>query len=204
MLTLPRVLTVTDAGEPRWHPPAELAALRDGAIASVEGPLEAGSSVDVADVPAQFELDLALTASGADREPTRVRLFASGAEDTGEAEHLDLLVDWRAGTLAVDRDAASRDPRSHRGTFTITDAVTSATSATSATGGDAGDAEDRVSVQLRLLVDGSVAELFAAGQVLTCRLYPQSPPPWTLRVTPGAGGPVDGRVTVWRLRRAVR
>ncbi len=184
MLTLPRVLTVTDEGEPRWHPPAELAALRDGAIAAVEGPLEAGSSVDVPDVPAQFELDLALTTPGTDREPTHVRLV------TGEAEHLDLLVDWRAGTVALDRDAASQDPRSQGGAFSIADAVD-------------GDAEGSASVRLRLLVDGSVGELFAAGQVLTCRFYPQTPPPWTLRVTPGAGGPVDGHVTVWRLRRSV-
>ncbi|MGW0231187.1 glycoside hydrolase family 32 protein [Actinopolymorpha singaporensis] len=203
MLTLPRVLTVTGAGEPRWHPPAELAALRDGAVGCVEGPLEDGSSVDVVDVvdvPAQFELDLALTASGTDRDATRVRLVTSGADGAGEPEHLDLLVDWRAGTVAVDRDLASRDPRSHRGTFTIADAVAAAGDEDAEETG----AQGRASVRFRLLVDGSVGELFAADQTLTFRFYPQSPPPWTLRVTPGAGGPVDGRVTVWRLRRSVR
>nr|WP_238345361.1 GH32 C-terminal domain-containing protein [Actinopolymorpha cephalotaxi] len=200
MLTLPRVLTVTEEGEPRWHPPAELAALRDGAIASVEGPLEAGSSVDVPDVPARFELDLELTTSGTDREPTRVRLVAGSAD---EDEHLDLLVDWQAGAVAVDRDSASRDPRSHRGTFAITDAVASAPGENAGESRDAGAAEGPASVRLRFLVDGSVGELFAAGQALTCRFYPQAPPPWTLRVTAGAGGPVDGHVTVWRLRGSV-
>lgn len=189
MLTLPRVLTVTETGEPRWHPPAELTGLREERLDRAEGPLSAARVVD--GVPAQFELELRLTVPSQEHPPTQVRLVTAGSDaDAERPEHLMVVVDWRAGTVVLDRDAASRDDRSHRGRFTMDDAVVPA-------------GTDGRSVELRLLVDGSVGELFSAtGQVLTTRFYPTGTPPWTLQVDPG--GPLHGEVTVWRLRSAVR
>jgi beta-fructofuranosidase len=189
MLTLPRVLTVTETGEPRWHPPAELVGLRSERLDHVEGPLSRLHAID--GVPAQFELELDLTVPSEEHPPTAVRLVTAGGDsDAAPSERLVLRIDWRDRTVSLDRNAASRDVRAHRGSFTLDDAVVPT--------GDAGARR----VQLRLLVDGSVGELFSGtGQVLTSRFYPSGAPPWTLQLDPG--GEAHGEVTVWRLRAAV-
>lgn len=89
----------------------------------------------------------------------------------GSDEWLDLTIDLNAGTLSIDRDHASRDPRAHRGIATATNAF----------------AANRRRDAVRLFVDGSIVEAFtSAGRVLTTRIYPTTPPPWSVEAPSGA------------------
>ncbi len=85
-----------------------------------------------------------------------------------------LVVEVADGTVTVDRDAASSDPRAHGGRFTFS---------------EPGD-----ETTLRWFLDGSVSELFTgSGRSSTVRFYPTAPPPWRLEVEG------DADVEVWTL-----
>jgi beta-fructofuranosidase len=169
MITLPRVVTLgADGHGLRSTPLPALESLRSDALAVTRE----ATALSVADVPAQFELTATLNGSPEDA-PTVLTLACSANEE------LRLVVDWTSGTVTVDRDAASDDPRAHGGTFAFPDPEVAA---------------GRVS--LRWFVDGSLSELFTgSGQCSTTRFYPTSAPPWRIRVT--GGGDVD--VSVWAL-----
>ena len=98
----------------------------------------------------------------------------------GEGEHLDILLDETAGTVELDRDAASVDARAHRGRALATEAF------------DPQSGRPGV----RVFVDGSVVEVFtSSGRSFTTRVYPVTPPPWRIEAPAGA--------QVWDLEAAV-
>ena len=147
-ISLPRVLSVGGDGSLLSDPVATLATLRTSA-----------SSADVATVstPA-FELQLPHV-SGV----TRITF--------GPNEWFDITVDVTAGTLTLDRDHASSDPRAHRGILIVPNAF------------DAGRRRDAV----HLFMDGSIVEVFtSSGKVATTRVYPINPPPWSIDAPVGA------------------
>ncbi len=97
-----------------------------------------------------------------------------------DTEYLDVQVN--ADTVTIDRDHASSDPRAHGGQATAHDAF----------------APDAGRPALRLFLDGSILEAFtSSGRVLTPRVYPTTPPPWTVVDAP------EG-TQVWQLAPAVR
>ena len=88
----------------------------------------------------------------------------------GATEHLDVVLEAEANILTVDRTAASTDPAAHGGTATAHDAFDDATGRPAA----------------RIFIDGSIVEVFtSAGQVLTTRVYPVTPPPWQIEAPEG-------------------
>jgi beta-fructofuranosidase len=91
-------------------------------------------------------------------------------------EHLDIRLDIHRdparGELVVDRDHASLDPRAKRGR--------------------AGIPVPPGPVDLRIVLDHSVAEVFTAdGQALTLRFYPVGGAGWRLHATGDAACTVD-------------
>ncbi|WIB60885.1 glycoside hydrolase family 32 protein [Curtobacterium sp. MCLR17_007] len=131
--------------------------LADGRLATEPHPavtaLRTGSAHPAhgATIGAQAEVVLPVPVTGC----IRVRF--------SETEHLDIRIDVDADTLTVDRASASTDHRADP-----TPAVVRAPFDRSA---------DRPAV--RLLLDGSVVELFtSAGRSVTTRVYPTQPPPW--------------------------
>ena len=89
----------------------------------------------------------------------------------GDDEHFDIHLDEAAGTVEVDRDAASADARAHRGRAVATDAFD--------------PSSERPGV--RVFVDGSVIEVFTSrGRSFTTRVYPLAAPPWRVEAPRGA------------------
>lgn len=192
MLTLPRALDLGSGGELSSYPAGELAGLRERELDRFEGRLASPRVVD--GVPAQFELELSLEAEDRPGGHSSVRLV------TGEGEHLDLVVDWAAGSVRVDRSAASRDARAHGGSFDCAGAVAGGGSTAGSTADGTNDGGRTVG--LRWFVDGSIGELFCdTGRVSTHRFYPTGPPPWRLVLDPGPD--VWARMVVWQLRDAI-
>lgn len=147
-LSLPREIRL-DGDRVASYPVAELTALRTGAIADLDA------------IPPQCEIEVRLTG--------RARLQLR----TESGEHLDLDFD-PAGSLTLDRSAASRNLRANKGADRI----------------DVGGP-----VSLRWFIDGSISEIFTStGHVLTQRFYPLGRPPWQLSVQGSA------EVTAWALR----
>lgn len=98
----------------------------------------------------------------------------------GDDEHLDIHLDRSAGTVAIDRDAASADERAHGGQAVAAEAFD--------------PASERPGV--RVFVDGSVVEVFtSAGRSFTTRVYPLAAPPWHIEAPEGS--------LVWDLGTAV-
>ena len=82
------------------------------------------------------------------------------------------------GRIVVDRTSASLDPRATSDSFAFADPA---------------DGE------LRGFFDGSVLELFtSSGRAATARVYPTSPPPWSVAADD------DTALRLWPLRPAVR
>jgi beta-fructofuranosidase len=172
MISLPRVLSLRNDGRIASTPVDSLATLRSSEITSSEisstGIGLSGGRFE--GVPAQFEALLEL--SGRRDGVTRMSL------GTAAGERVDVLVDWAAGRITIDRERASLDPRADRGAHSFEEPLT---------GG----------LSLRWFVDGSVGELFTgSGRVATFRFYPTAPPPWTLEVD---GVTAADAIRVWRL-----
>ncbi len=124
-------------------------------------------SADGATIDAQAEIVVPAAASGT----VRLRF--------GAGEHLDIALDPEAGMLTLDRSSASVDP----------DVDTDGATAAHAFG-------DRTDWAARILLDGSVVEVFtSAGRSITSRVYPTTPPPWRVEAPAGA--------VVWDLARSV-
>ena len=106
--------------------------------------------------------------------PARVRLrFA-------EEEHVELVLDADANTLTVDRTRASAGVAFGGGSMAVDDAFDPTAGRPAA----------------RVFVDGSIIEVFSSsGSVLNTRVYPSSPPEWTVEASTGSevwdlvGGP---------------
>ncbi|MGI5438962.1 GH32 C-terminal domain-containing protein [Streptomyces shenzhenensis] len=103
------------------------------------------------------------------------------------AEYLDIRVDPAAGELVVDRDHASPDPRAHGGTYRIPCPEAETT------------CDDPI--ELRLVVDRSVAELYLpSGRTLTLRFYPTGGSPWRIEARAAGEGHLGYTVGAWGLR----
>jgi beta-fructofuranosidase len=152
MLSLPRTVWLADDGRVASAPVSALAELRQAPVTGADGVF--------AGLPAQVEVSAHV--AGAARFTLRC----------GENERL--VVHVENGTVTVDRDAASSDPRAQGGRFTFSEPGPTT---------------------LRWFLDGSVSELFTgSGRSSTVRFYPTTPPPWRLEVT----GDADA-VEVWSL-----
>ncbi|ELS57500.1 glycoside hydrolase family 32 protein [Streptomyces viridochromogenes] len=178
LLTLPREVTLAEDGSVRQRPAAELLALRDGRALTAAGDT-AGTAV-LGTVGQSFDLTARLTP----RTPATaggLRLVTS-ADGT---EYLDIRIDSATGELVVDRDHGSRDPRAHGGTYRVP-------CPEARTGGP---------VELRLVVDRSVAEFFLpSGRTLTLRFYPTGGAPWRIEARAGGEGRLGFTAGAWNLR----
>ncbi|SEP71965.1 glycoside hydrolase family 32 protein [Microlunatus flavus] len=148
-----------------WWAPDDT--VRSAPVPSVDG-LRRGPvrAADGAQVGAQTEIVV-------HDAPATVRL-RFGQDDP--AEVVELVLDAGAGTLVLDRTRASASLASGGAPMTVDDAF------------DPGSGRPAA----RVFVDGSVIEVFTSGgRVLTTRVYPSSPPPWTVEV--------DGTGEVWDL-----
>ncbi|MBM7785920.1 glycoside hydrolase family 32 protein [Tenggerimyces flavus] len=148
MLSLPRSVSLASDGRLASVPVEALTALRNQRVESLD------------DLPAQLEVSARVAGSA------RLTLHCGPDER--------LVVEVADGTVTVDRDAASSDPRAHGGRFTF--------------------AEPGEELTLRWFLDGSVSELFTgSGRSSTVRFYPTTPPPWRLEVEG------DASVEAWTL-----
>ncbi|MFF8973972.1 glycoside hydrolase family 32 protein [Streptomyces sp. NPDC014995] len=180
LLTLPREVTLGEDGSVRQRPATELLSLRDGRAVTASG--ETAKTAVLGTVGASFDLTARLelrapgTAGG-----LRVVTSADGTE------YLDIRIDSAAGELVVDRGHASLDPRAHGGTYRVP-----CPEAKTAFGAP---------IELRLVVDRSVAELYLpSGRTLTLRFYPTGGGPWRIEARAAGDGPIGYTVGAWNLR----
>lgn len=151
LLTVPRVLGLAADGTPRMLPAPELSTLRgDGSSAEVR--LQPGAG-QVLDAGAGSALDVEARLVPGPGGQAWLRVLA----DPGGAELTEIGVDG-AGQVYLSRDRSSARAGTHGGTYRMPVGLDGA-------GG----------VDLRVLVDASVVEVFAAdGHALTARVYPES------------------------------
>jgi len=177
-LTFPREVTLTDDGAVHQQPARELLGLRTRHAVHHAGHL-GDDVVNLGDVSRAFDLTTTISADGTGSRGLRLVTSPDGTE------YLDITWDPIAGQLTVDRSHASRDPRAEGGRYAIPYPSSTA----------------QATVDLRLVVDGSIAEIYTAhGQVLTLRFYPTGQGPWRLQ-TLGSGHSTDRiAVDAWDLR----
>ena len=190
LLTVPRVLELTADGTASLRPVPELAVLREGDGAQVDRRLPAGGSFVVsAGAGRTLDLSVRLTPPAGGRAWVQVLAAADGIEAT------EVGVDGDTGEVYVSRDRSSTAPGARRGTSAMRVLP-----------------DEENGWALRILVDASIVEVFAAdGSALTARVYPHSAASVGLvaGVDGGAGGrdgagddAGSGRVEVqwWRMR----
>ncbi|MEY9836249.1 glycoside hydrolase family 32 protein [Streptacidiphilus sp. EB103A] len=179
MLTLPRELTLAEDGTVSQRPARELDALRGTQITHEQGRATSGAPHDLGETGRSFDLTARLHCSADGRAATGLRLLTSA--DGGE--HLDIALDPATGELVVDRTHASCEPRAKRGSWRIPRA--------------AGPGQ---AVELRLVVDHSIAEVFlSTGEALTLRFYPMGNGPWRLQARASGSGTAGFEVRAWEL-----
>ncbi|ONI91120.1 glycosyl hydrolase [Saccharothrix sp. ALI-22-I] len=177
VLTVPREVSLTEDGRVRQQPATEVLGYRTRKLVHATGwsSAEDPGADDLGAVGAAFDLTARLRPRSDAPCGLRLETTADGAE------HLDIVIDPVADELVVDRDHASLDVRALKGRYRIPPS-----------GARAPDG----AVDLRVIVDGSIVEVFlGSGEALTLRCYPTGPVPWRLRTT---GGP-DHIVDVWQL-----
>ncbi|MFG3292614.1 glycoside hydrolase family 32 protein [Streptomyces sp. NPDC048179] len=194
VLTVPREISVGDDGTLRQEPAAELLALRGEHIVRAEGTADGPEPVELGGVGRAFDLTARLETTG-----TATLRLLTGADGTGggtggtgggadgtdgadSAEHLDIRLDAGTGELVVDRDHASLDTRARGGAYRM-------------------PCPAGQPVELRLVVDHSLAELFltTTGQVLTLRFYPTGDTPWRLQARTAPDARLGYAVDAWEL-----
>jgi beta-fructofuranosidase len=146
------VVELAADGTPRLLPAVELLALRTGSGRRADARLAAGDQTMLeADAGRALDVEARLVPGIGGRVWLRVLASQDGAEVT------EVGVD-DAGRVYLSRDRSSRRPGTLGGTFWM----------------PVGLDEDG-GVELRVLVDGSVVEVFAGeGHALTARAYPES------------------------------
>ncbi|MGP4044019.1 glycoside hydrolase family 32 protein [Streptomyces sp. 2A115] len=180
LLTLPREVTLAEDGSVRQRPAVELLSLRDARAVTAAG--ETAGTAALGTVGPSFDLTARLEPRAAGTT-AGLRLVTSA----DGAEYLDIRIDPAAGELVVDRDHASLDPRAHGGTYRLP--CPEATTASAAP------------IELRLVVDRSVAELYLpSGRTLTLRFYPTGGTPWRIEARAGDEGSLGYTVAAWNLR----
>jgi beta-fructofuranosidase len=176
-LTLPREVSLNDDGTVHQKPAREVLNLRARQALHHTAQLATGL-LDFGPVSRTFDLTAILTADGSHGPGLRLITSPDGTE------HLDIRWNPLGRQVTVDRTNAARDPRAHGGVHTITYA-------------DIG----QQSLELRIIIDGSIAELYlAGGQTLTLRFYPTGPGPWRLQALGPATGTAHITVQLWDLR----
>lgn len=172
MLTLPRRLSLRPDGTVASSPLPVMTSLRRESVGIDRG---SAARLRSTGLSAQAEIRLELCAA-ARRAPVTARLRFSAAE------HLDITIDFAAGTVSIDCSAASADPRAHRDSAYFTEPLCA----------------QGAPVTLTAYLDGSILELFtSSGRCATVRMYPTSPPPWHVDVD---GSLMDDDLRCWVLR----
>jgi beta-fructofuranosidase len=180
LLTLPREVTLAEDGSVRQQPAAELLSLRAERALTACG--ETSQTAVLGTVGASFDLTARLERSS---PATAGGLRLVTSPDGGE--YLDIRFDPATAELVVDRDHASLDPRAHGGTYRIP---------CFEAGADCGAA-----IELRLVVDRSVAELYLpSGRTLTLRFYPTGANPWRIEARAEEESVLGYTVAAWNLR----
>ncbi|WP_432036079.1 glycoside hydrolase family 32 protein [Streptomyces cucumeris] len=179
VLTLPRELTLADDGTVAQRPARELLALRGERVVHRTGLATRSRSSELGQVSRAFDLTATLIPDTTGSSGLRLVTSTDGTE------YLDISLDPASGQLTVDRTHASRDPRARGGTFTM--ACASAKN-------------PGTPVELRMVVDASIAEIYlATGQVLTLRFYPVGDGPWRLQARTTGSGHSGFTVEAWDL-----
>lgn len=180
LLTLPREVTIGADGAVRQQPAAELLSLRDGRALAASG--ETAATAMLGTVDASFDLTARLELhTPATQASLRLVTSADGRE------YLDIRIDAATGELVVDREHASLDERAHGGTYRIPCPEAETTSG--------------ATIELRLVVDRSVAELYLpSGQALTLRFYPTGGGPWRIEAHAAGTGRIGYTIAAWNLR----
>ncbi|MEV6401475.1 glycoside hydrolase family 32 protein [Streptomyces bobili] len=180
LLTLPREVTLGEDGSVRQQPAAELLSLRGERALTACG--ETTGTAVLGTVGASFDLTARLQRNSPETAGG-LRLVTS----PDGSEYLDIRFDPATAELVVDREHASLDPRAHGGTYRIP---------CFEEGADFGAA-----IELRLVVDRSVAELYLpSGRTLTLRFYPTGAHPWRIEAHAGREGLIGYTVAAWNLR----
>lgn len=149
-MSLPRQLTIGSDGQLLQAPVAEVATLRRDHTAVESQTLEPGPAMVLPDVSGdQLDIEARLgIPSGASVEIS-LRCSPDGSERTV------VVLDREAGELRLDRVNSSQDPDVDR---------------TPLAGALPVSADGRV--EIRVIIDHSVVEIFANGKALTARIYP--------------------------------
>jgi beta-fructofuranosidase len=150
-MSLPRQLTIGSDGQLVQEPVAEVTALRRDHVAVQPQTLEPGVALELSDVIGdQLDIEARLVIPDGARAEIALRCSPDGSERTVVA-----LDRTGAGELRLDRANSSLDPDVDR---------------TPLAGALPIPADG--SVELRIIVDHSVLEIFANGRALTARIYP--------------------------------
>jgi beta-fructofuranosidase len=179
MLTLPREVTLGPDGRVQQRPARELDALRGEQTIQKQGQVTPGAPCDLGTTGRSFDLTVRLERSADGTGAAGVRLLTSADGN----EYLDIGLDPATGEPVVDRTHASREPRAKRGSWRIPRT-----------------AEPGESVELRIIVDCSIAEIFlGTGEALTLRFYPLGEDPWRLQTRATGKGVAAFDIRAWRL-----
>lgn len=149
VMSLPRVLTAAADGSLRQRPAPEVDQLRDEQLVSFSSVLAAAPVEVVRGDELDIELRLAIPDGGA------VTIAVRATDDDAECTILRLQRHGESAELSLDRTRSSLDPD---------------VDATPRTGDVPVDADG--GLDLRVLLDHSVLEVFAGGVPLTARVYP--------------------------------
>ncbi|MEV6012693.1 glycoside hydrolase family 32 protein [Streptomyces sp. NPDC051976] len=173
-LTVPREIKLTEDCRVHQQPAAELTALRGERVVHAAGSVIGDKLIELGEPGRSFDLAARLELSG--QAGLRLVTSADGSE------YLDIRLDPFAGLLVVDRENASHDPKANRGTYRMPYPV--------------GEPVD-----LRLIVDHSIAEIFlSTGQALTLRIYPVGDGPWRLQAHATPDAQLRYSVDAWQIR----
>ncbi|MDX3645783.1 glycoside hydrolase family 32 protein [Streptomyces sp. MB09-02B] len=179
LLSLPREVTLGADGSVGQRPARELDSLRGRRTHSAEGQVTVGSLCDLGATGRSFDLTARLHRSADGAAAAGLRLVTS----PGGSEYLDITLDAGTGEIIVDRTHASREPRAKDGSWRIPRPV------------EAGE-----SVDLRVVVDHSIAEIFlGTGEALTLRFYPLGEDPWHLQAHAAGTGTAAFELQAWEL-----
>ncbi|MEF9908165.1 glycoside hydrolase family 32 protein [Streptomyces sp. P9-A2] len=179
VLTLPREVSLTADGTVVQRPARELLALRGARVLHRTGHVTRPEPAELGQVSRTFDLTAALIPDPTGTSGLRLVTSADGSE------YLDISLDPAAGHLIVDRGHASLDARARGGSYTAP--CPAAT-------------RPGTPVELRMIVDRSIAEVYLADeQVLTLRFYPLADGPWRLQARTTGAGRSDFAVEAWNL-----
>ncbi|MBV7698567.1 glycoside hydrolase family 32 protein [Streptomyces sp. TRM70350] len=179
VLTLPREVTLTADGTVVQRPARELLALRGERVLHRTGHVTQSAAAELGEVSRTFDVTAVLTPDPTGMSSLRLVTSADGTE------YLDISLDPSGGHLTVDRGHASLDARARAGAYTAPCPAATTPGAP---------------VELRLIVDRSIAEVYLAdGQVLTLRFYPVADGPWRLQARTTGTGRSDFTVEAWNV-----